>query len=542
MSGEAVKLIAKKGLFAILLLSMAQLHGCARHLITSGNNDSVAIFQTTVKRMLNDRSFQGSIWGILAYSLSTGDTLYQENQNMLLVPASNSKIITSAAAYYFLGPEFRYETVLATDGILNPAEERLTGNLYIIGSGDPTLGSPSFKQNPVHVLNAWVDSLKSLGIREISGDIVALDTCFNGLPYGEGWEQDDLLYSYGAPSSGLSFFENCVNVVISPGNSAGKRGNLTFYPPNSFINVANYTKTISSGYRRPRISLKYNAGDDVIEVYGTIPVRARTSHYLATVSQPAAFLASSLRHALLRKGIQVRGNSYGSDELSLDIDSPTQETGSAPRLTWNPPSQRLMVHYSPPLQEILELMNKSSINLYAEQVLRTVGREVVGDGSVEGGRLAVSKFMVAAGVDSGTFYPADGSGLSRHNLFSAAQMVSALAYMSTLDTFEGYVSTMAMPGEDGTLKNRFSDSPVMGNLFAKTGTLQNVRALSGYLRGQHGNVYAFSIIVNNFTCNPWQVIEIQNNFCTLLTQLNLKNESVRRETNGLSLGNLQQHK
>lgn len=499
----------------ILIVFGAGLEGCTRHIMSPGQTSPKALFRLTVNRMLNDRTLNGSVLGIVAYSITTGDTLFQENSDLLLVPASNMKLITSAAALQLLGTDYVYTTALATNGSID-SQGTLHGNLYIIGSGDPTFSGLSFSSNPLSIFNSWADSLKSMKINCITGDVVGLDTCFANDPYGEGWELDDLAYPFAAPASGLCFFENCVNVAIVSGKGVGTPGRISLWPPNESVKINNYTRTTISSHNRPVISFKMEPNTKNIAINGTIPLYSKQFQYQTPVNNPAAYAAGVFYNLLLRRNIKVRGNPCTFDEVNANNNT---ENDQQKQLAIT--QQRiLMTHQSPPLKEILNLMNKSSINLFAEQVLRTMGGHIKGEGSLKGGREAIQQFLTATGIDSGSTYIADGSGLSRLNLFSAGQIVRVLSFMAKQPTFADYQMSLAMPGEDGTLKNRFIDNPASGNLKAKTGTLKHVKALSGYISTRDGELCAFSIVVNNFTRGPWFIIKFQENFCSLLAQFN----------------------
>ncbi len=464
----------------------------------------------SIERVIEDDSFSNAFWGIDVIDVATGRVLYERNARKSFVPASNIKLYTTAAALDVLGPDYQYVTTVWTDGAIS--EDVLQGNVIVRGSGDPSIGGRFHDGDMLFTLRAWADSLRALGINRIEGNIIGDDDVFDDVPLGNGWSWDDEPYWYSAEISGLTFNDNNVDFEIRSA-SRGAPAEITWEPLNTdYVSVINRTETIhpdsslDEGYARVR-------GTNVIEISSSVP-QGRTDYESLTITNPTLFFVHVFRQVLTEAGITVDGEPIDVDDLAVKPDYVGGDL------------MRIASYTSVPLREIVEVINKRSQNLYAEQVLRTIGAESPMDddrlepGSARMGVAASINTFVEAGVDTSHFRIADGSGLSRLNLISPRMTTQLLTHMWThadADQREVFLSSLPVGGIDGTLRARFRTGRAFGNVRAKTGTLSGASSLSGFARIRGGRDVVFSIMVNNFTARTSEIRAAQDEIIELIT-------------------------
>lgn len=472
--------------------------------------------QNDLERMIDSPGWAGDRWSVLVLSLDKGDTLFNHGGDESLVPASNLKLFTTAAALYYLGPEFRYNTFLLTDGTI--ANGVLTGDVVVYGTGDPSFTSRFGRRDGVW--HAFADTLAALGVREIRGNIIGDASYFAGSGSGAGWQESYINASYAAPSSALSYAENIATLQIKPG-AVGERPQVTLMDGSDGVVVVNEATTVARG--RSWINATRTSYDGPILVRGQIS-RANTS-VLRTipVSDPPRYAAAVFRQILIDSGINVAGS---VESVTKAEDSPvTGRVVFAPALDKGNPVRVLAIHQSPPLIDILEIINKKSHNLMAEQALRTVGRVAGGEGSVAGGFKAVQNLLEKeTGSVPQDFNMDDGSGLSVLDRTSARTIVHLLSFMSKSPMWDAYWSTLPEAGVAGGLR-RMGGTRAQGNLKAKTGTINNVSSLSGYVRSANGERLAFSIISNNVP-STWRAKRVEDAIGARLAAYNRDNDTL----------------
>jgi serine-type D-Ala-D-Ala carboxypeptidase/endopeptidase (penicillin-binding protein 4) len=464
----------------------------------------LAALRSELDRTIRQPTWRGDQWSVLVVSLDRGDTLYALQPDLSLAPASNMKLFTSAAALYYLGPDFRYSTYLMTGGRLEHGT--LRGDLIIYGTGDPTIGD-RLLDSKLAVWEAFADSLQALGIRRIEGAIVGDASYFTDSGVGTGWRESYMNAWYAAPASGLSFNENIVTLRVRPAAQVGWRPEIDLIPGGDGIAIVNQATTVASG--RSWIDVNRVAYDGPIIVRGQI-ARGHAGVWNAVpVADPARYTAAVFQQVLQRRGIEA---TEGIRSVQLPAESPvTGRSVFAPAFDNGAALRVLAVHKSPPLQQILEVVNRRSHNLYAESVLRTVGRVAAGEGTIEGGARAIAHMLrrETGGVpeDLAVF---DGSGLSPLNRASARTLIRLLGYMADSPMWEAYWGTLPEAGSqqrDGL--RRMQNTAAGGNLRAKTGTIERVSALSGYVRASNGERLAFAIVVNGAP-STWQAKRIED--------------------------------
>jgi serine-type D-Ala-D-Ala carboxypeptidase/endopeptidase (penicillin-binding protein 4) len=422
----------------------------------------------------------GAKIGILVADYETGQVLYARNEKMLLNAASNVKLVTSAAALSRLGPEFRWRTVVygpAAGGRPVNAAGDLSGDLYLRGSGDPTLVTED--------LDALATSLAGQGLKRVKGALVVDATAFEGGNVGPGYEQRTENFAYRAPSSAASLNGNAVLVTVVPGPKPGAPARITIDPPSPYFALSG--RVVTAGLSGPAIPM-VDTGDaqdqTKIILSGRIRIGSEPRPFLRRVSHPELFLGQTFREVLKRHGISV--------EKPLRL-------GAVPGEGY----RTLASHDSPPLAVVLHDLNKRSSNFAAEQVLRTLGGEVVGrPGSWDKGLEAVARHLEGLGIPRNGYRMSNGAGLYDSNRFTAEQMVTVMrAALRDFRIGSEYMASLAVAGIDGTLGQRMGGTPAHRYVRAKTGTLANVSSLSGVVGAPGEKPLLFSVIIND-VANP----------------------------------------
>jgi serine-type D-Ala-D-Ala carboxypeptidase/endopeptidase (penicillin-binding protein 4) len=418
---------------------------------------------------------------VLVKSLDDGTIVFAKDADELLNPASNVKLFTAGAALATLGPEFRFETEFLTDTELK--SDGKAKILFVRGKGDPTINSER--------LWGMVADLTHHGLKEVQ-DIVIDDDFFDGERQAPGFDQESGDKAYLAPSGAVSLNWNTVGVFLRPGESVGARGHIEVEPPTDFFVVEGGVTTGAKNQRRYTVSSKVDK-DKVrqkLTVEGVVPLEKGVWSVWKKVDSPPLYFGYTLRSVLNARGIKVKGRI---------------RTGETPRS-----ARMFFTSQSETLDMVLKRLNKTSSNFVAEQLLKTLGAELKGQpGTSAQGAQAVEDFLSSeVGLPRGSFIMRNGSGLNDANRFSATQTVALLEYMwRRLSLTPEYISALPIGGKDGTLKYRFEGTDAVGRLRAKTGTLENVTALSGYVQAVGGERFAFSIMVNDFAGRVSQVVQ-----------------------------------
>jgi D-alanyl-D-alanine carboxypeptidase/D-alanyl-D-alanine-endopeptidase (penicillin-binding protein 4) len=472
--------------------------------------------QADLERLIESPGWPGDRWGVIVVSLDRGDTLFSHGADEALTPASNLKLFTTAAALYYLGPEFRYSTFLLSDGKIENGV--LNGDVVVYGTGDPSFSSRFGRRDGIW--HAFADTLATLGVKEIRGAVVGDGSYFAGSGTGAGWQESYMNASYAAPSSALSYADNIATLQIKPAAQAGWRPEISLIDGADGIAIVNEAQTVGRG--RSWINATRTAYDGPVLVRGQVSRATVSISRTIPVSDPPRYAAAVFRQILIDKGIQVTG---GVRSVTREEDSPvTGRVVFAPALDANPPVRVLAIYQSPPLIDVLEIINKKSHNLMAEQTIRTVGRVAQGDGSVAGGYHAVQQLLVKeTGTTPHDLHMDDGSGLSVLDRTSARTVVHLLSFMAKSPMWGSYWQTLPEAGVAGGLQ-RMRGTAAQSNLKAKTGTIDRVSALSGYVRAANGERLAFSIISNNVP-STWRAKRIEDAIGVRLASFNRDNDS-----------------
>ena len=443
--------------------------------------------QADLSEMLDVYSWRDARWGVLVVSLDQSDTLFSKSPDSALSPASNVKLLTTAAALRILGPDFRFQTYLLSDSDI--ANDVLQGDLVLYGTGDPGISDLLFQERE-YVLELLADQLEDSGIKTVRGDLVADASHLPGPLRPYSWDPTDLNDHFAAPVSALSFNENVVSFRVASSGRAGSSPEVHTIPENAGLDVRNLAITSPRG-TRPHLAILREYPSNPIRIEGGIALGARDAWRQMTVSSPPHFTASVFRNVLLERGIRILGDIrvVRSPQKSVltTITSPTHHERSRVRI--------LAKHTSAPLSEYISVINKRSNNLFAELVFRTMGRTQEGLGSPEAGARAVSAALTEIGVPMEGVVQLDGSGLAAGNRTSAGTFVSLLQRMAETETWDHYWASLPQAGTRRELR-RMYQTAAAGNLRAKTGTIEGVSALSGIVRSRDEERLAFSILLN----------------------------------------------
>src|SRR5579864_4089684 len=500
----------KSARFAIIVcLSLAvQLHA-ASHDPVSKNIDSI----------LSAPDLTRGFWGIEVVSLENGKTIYARNADKLFTPASNTKLFTTAAALALIGPNYSSRTTIETTGVLDKYG-RLTGDLVLVGRGDPNLSGRELpykirtarNDHPIQVLEQLADALVQKGVKYVDGNIIADDSYFAFERYGEGWSQDDLVLADGAPVSALTINDNVVFVNILPGDRAGDRAFVTVTPFADYYRIDNRIITTPAGTGR-KIFINREPGSTSLTLWGNVPLDDAGANEALAIEDPAEFAAALFHQLLENRGIVVYGKQRtrhtelaSLSTLTVTASAPARGGDESSRAVPNP-SLVLASYQSKPLIEDVRVINKVSQNLHAEILLRLLGREKGAAGTVEGGLEVLRGFLNQASVSSDQYLFYDGSGLSRQNLVAPHAVVQLLRYAAGQAWGASFRETLPVAGIDGSLADRFPNLDPRTHVYAKTGSLGGVKALSGYATTARGQQLAFSILSNNFNLPSKRVLD-----------------------------------
>lgn len=444
----------------------------------------------TIDGLIKDPALNHGTQGVLVRSLATNTTLYEHNADTLLVPASNQKLLVSAVALEKLGPDFTYRTGVYALGKIDKGV--LSGDLILKGGGDPVLETAD--------LTNLAKQVKAAGINSVKGDVIADDSMFDTQRLGWGWSWDGLPYYYSAEISALNLNRNTVSVFVYPAKTAGAQAEVKIIPNTEYLTIEN-TSVTGPKDSRNTIWIDRPLGQNVIRVGGSIAVGTVVTRRVApvTISEPQLYAGCVFADELEKQGIDVAGS----------VKAGTAATEAKP----------LCTHTSPPMSQILRLLNKPSDNLVAEVLLKTLGAVVNGKGSSGSGADVEKEVLKGFGLDMSALSIVDGSGLSKHNCISPRNIVTLLTYMKTAENADVFVDSLPIAGVDGTLAYRMKGTSAEKNVRAKTGTLAKVVSLSGYVTTKSGERLVFSIIFNNQLCPKASATAIEDKICAALADL-----------------------
>ena len=399
--------------------------------------------------------------------------LFRKDATAALIPASNLKLLTTAAALDKLGPSFKFRTsLLAGDG-----------DLALVGSGDPSFGDAEFLKpvgwDVTTVFESWAHQLAKRGISSVR-DVIVDDAIFDEVFVHPNWPEDQIHRHYVAGVGGFNLNANLLHFAVQPTSPGQIAAYVTNPPDTQYVAVRNTCETGNQN----AIWLSRQNGTNQIVLKGETPSRAQVP-VAVTIHDPPMYAATVFSEVLRRKGITVTG--------SVRRD----RTLSATRRSGGPDRWRVLAIHETPIATVLSRANKDSVNLYAESLCKRLGYETTGHpGSWATGTAALAGYLKSLGVAETEFRLDDGCGLSKQNAISAEALTKVLAHEFHSPNAETFRASLAVSNVDGTMKDRFRGLNLKGRVFAKSGYVNGVRTLSGYLRARDEQWYAFSILMN----------------------------------------------
>lgn len=470
-----------------LLCLSVLLGGCASVLQPSTSS--------TLDHLLADPALNGATVSVMVRDARSGSTLYQHNPRARLIPASNLKLLTTAAAMDVLGPQYRFSTQLLSNG--TQQGERLAGNLYLRGLGDPTMQFADYQ--------ALAAQLASQGVRQVQGDLVFDDTWFDAERLGVDWAQDDESTYYGAQISALTVSPNTdfdagtLLVTAKAPVALGQPVSVVVSPSTDYVQLSN--RAVSGPGNSYGITRQH--GTNLLQLTGAL-APGKQSRQWVSVWEPTQLVANLFEQALAQQGIQVLGRRV------IGGVSPTTAT-------------LLAEHQSAPLQALITPLLKLSNNNMSEALLKAMGRKTANAGTAAAGVAAVAAFMQRQGLDPATLSQVDGSGLSRRNLVSAQNLTDLLLVTAKQPWFDAWYNALPIAGNadrmtGGSLRYRLRGTAAENNLHAKTGSMAGVSSLSGYITDAQGRRLVFSMISNNYVSDAAPVRALENRLALALAQ------------------------
>jgi serine-type D-Ala-D-Ala carboxypeptidase/endopeptidase (penicillin-binding protein 4) len=466
-----------------------------------------------VARILASPGVNQAHWGVSVVTLS-GHPVYSLNDGQFFNPASNAKLLTTAAAYALLPSGLTFTTLVSSNAPVSNTGE-LRGDITIFGVGDPNMSARSMPFGlktertgpPLAALEDMADQIVRHGVHSVTGDIVGDDTWFVSEPYGSGWSWDDLQWGYGAPASALTVNDNEVYLNAVPAAQVGQPAVTSWLPSTAYYTLENSLTTAPPG-DPGKPGIERSPGGMTVRIFGRTPLGQQGLHAALAIEDPADYAARALRAMLLARGVQVSGTARAQHRLSTEtgdflsvqqqpvvfhpLSIETVQSANAGQFL-------LASHVSPPLGDDLVVTNKVSQNLHAEITLRTLGKLESSDGSLLEGTRVVRQFLISAGLAPGDFVLFDGCGLSPQDLVTPRAFTTLLAYAARQSWGDAFRTSLPVGGVDGSLSARFKQPLLDGKVFAKTGTLGEARALSGYLVAASGQTVVFSIMCTDHT-------------------------------------------
>lgn len=442
--------------------------------------------------ILKDPFFNSATIAIDAFDLTTGKNLYRFNEKKLMTPASNMKLLTSAAGLVFLGPRYNFITsVQYTGEIIN---KTLNGDLYVIGGFDPDFTTSD--------LNKLIKDIKKAGITEIKGNIYGDVSKKDSVIWGRGWMWDDGPSTDAPYLSALNINSNSIDVYVT-GTSQGNKANVVTDPQTQYVKVINNTVTSSVDPQDVKVTRDWRNRNNDIYVNGSIlpPDYASDDTVKSSVNifRPELYFLTLFKEIMIRSGIKVDG------EINLRK---------------KPQAAKWLSVFSRQYDSVMVYMNKRSDNLSAEMTLYSLAASFnLYPVSAKQGLKIIDSLLVLSGIRDGNYILADGSGVSRYSLLSAEQILSVLKYMYFNDPelFGVFFKSLPVAGIDGTLRSRMINNAATGRVYAKTGTLQGVSCLSGYIISKNKHLIAFSILEQNYVDKTSYARFIQDKICELIT-------------------------
>ena len=481
---------------------------CLSYFSNSQEINEISTLSDDIKFILNKKELTEAQIGIEIWSVDENVKLFSQSSNKNFTPASLVKLFTSFGGLALLGDDYTYATNLYMNGIVKKSGE-IDGDLIVWSNGNPS-HSGKFGKSADDIFSSWTSSLDSLGVSSVNGSIIGDMTYFDQNKWPLGWSWDDLQYDFGAEVQALNFNDNMSRLIVSGGENPGSSARVEIIPDNSFIKIINNVITADNKYIS-EVDFYREFGSNVVELSGSIGFNRKrpiSKTLNIGIENSGKYFLYNFRDYLLENNFIIRGGDIVVDR-GRGLDLPTLTLINSQK--------------SDSLGIIIKVMNTQSINLYAELLLKTIGKEKTGIGSFEKGLEQLKKLTKKIGINSGLEL-IDGSGLSRMNLMSPHSVIELLSHVYKSEFKDVFLGSLARPGKKGTLKRRMKRTDAKNRIWAKTGSMTHVSNICGYVKTENGEMLAFAMFFNNFTSSQRQIRDLQDLICLRLTSFNSKSK------------------
>jgi len=453
-----------------------------------------------INELLDTEPAEVSYWA-LALRDSTGSLSIDINSQKLIRPASNFKLLSSAAILDQLGPEHRIQTTVYGNG--KQVNNTWRGDLIIRGRGDPAISGTLYDDKPFHVFNKIVQELKARGIQTIEGDIIGNDSFFDQKPYPKGWNWNDLSFYYGVEIDALSFNNNCVDLTVRAIGEVGEKPAIDWFPyRTSYIKFVN-EQTIIEAHKEYDEFYQRLSGSDSIYLGSDLP-QGYTETECLSVPDPSDFFATIFKQHLEENGITVTGEAR-TENRNRNWESNSYTT--------------IYLHQSPELYKLIRQMNRESDNFYAEMLLKYTAAKTYGEpGTTSSGVKLIKQFAHSVDVDTTQIELSDASGLSTRTLITTGDLSKFLHNIRNKPYFDSFEQSLSVAGINGTLSYRMKNQPLRSKVVGKSGFMSGVRAISGYLTAKSGQSVTFSLVTNNYVVETKKIDRIQEQILDIIYQ------------------------
>ncbi|MDT4968474.1 MAG: hypothetical protein QOJ64_3211 [Acidobacteriota bacterium] len=473
-------------------------HGDSQKRNEVSDSPAVRELGRNIDRAIDESVFSKARWGVFVMNRRDGKVLYARNGDRSISPASNMKIYTTGVALDLLGRDYRWRTTVYAENAPD-SKGAVAGDLVLMGRGAPDLSSSKGKNDSESSLDELADAVYERGVRHVSGDLIGDESYFRGDALGDGWLWNDVQWYFGAEVSALSINGNQMDVAVAPSSKAGEKASVTLKGGTRYFEITNDTSTADRGVPAT-IGITRGLSDNNVRVWGEFPLGGRALDAHLSVHQPALWAATLFREALEARGITIEGKIRSVDSRENETDEGMDRKRQVELASVN----------SQTLADLARLTNKESINLYAELILRTLGKErgatapdadpkkMRSRGDDEAGVAVIRSWLDRHQLPTESLSLHDGSGLSRLDLVTPEATARLLASISQTPVADLFRETLPVAGRDGTLKFRLRGRAA-GRIMAKTGTVAYVNSLSGYATTADDEQIVFSIICNDET-------------------------------------------
>jgi D-alanyl-D-alanine carboxypeptidase/D-alanyl-D-alanine-endopeptidase (penicillin-binding protein 4) len=474
---------------------------------TVQTSPGVKALKDGIETLNKDAGLKHAAWGVCVQVAADGKTLAEYNSEMSLMPASTMKVATTAAALSILGSNFTFDTEIEYSGTIDSAGT-LHGDLFITGGGDPTIGSKRFGDACMidSVFGSFYSAMKAAQISAVDGRLVCDASIFDYNPAVPEWSWEDVGNYYAAGACGLNIRENFYRIYFNAGKNIGDSASVSRMEPEMpGLEFHNFVTTGKAGsgdnviiYGSPFTSLR------IME--GTVPLGKKDFDVDGAIPDPPQYFIERFNNYLANKGIKI-----SKGLLNVRNETWHGNTDTNARKT-------LMIIKSPPLEKIVRFTNLNSINVFAECMVKMIGLKKGGDGSTSEGVSQITNYWKGKGIDTDGFDMKDGCGLARKNKVTCKQFCAMLRVIKKEKIFDAFGKSLPEAGKSGGIAGLFKGTVAENNLKAKTGTMNGIRAYTGYVKNKAGTELVFSIMVNNYTCSAYEMKQKLEDLMILIAQ------------------------